>query len=924
MSAPTNRSPNPDPSLAEPKVPVRTTLPLGRACLSCRSKKKRCDALLPSCTRCADRNEPCIYSAPQESSAAATASTNPDSSRSIRTATLASTAGGPIRRTQSQSKRNESRDTMDKKLGLHPRTLKNRVDLLEKLLQDAQMSFAQSLIATDMESISFDLPPGSAPPLPPFDFPGSGPPDFVSAFNGSSPGSGKLSTSSPKQSGSGTLYSNVIQSDALFQQQQKNMDGIADLDPYEIVRSCGPVSAENENAPPPSWTTINSLLDSPDTYTLLLEYFVYSQVFSPAWMIHRETFFASVFTQPVILRLAMCALSARFGKHCISPEGAEKGEQYYQAARTMVHSEVEQPTVGKLQGILLLSIYAGFCSRVSVSWVYLGLAARMISILQLDKDPGNLPISWIEKETRRRTFWSVYFVDVMVTGLSGRKRYLSEKTPEVKYPGSELVWECAPLASITKADIPGGPQLDGLFVVNGRLTELIQRVMSLTRSTPKPTDYLEYVRLEAELLDWYETLPEQYRESRFSRGFSDSIAAVDRPPWLCICMLIQYYGAICMLHRPWLVLLVGSNDRTPAGDSNSDESGGTPNAFSNSSADFTPFGFAADELSPIQLRRCQTSLRKSFDGAMAVSRIIERAMEVNPTFQNINAMFGIGAFDSSLVLTLIVIRAASRNEPDLIANCRRAMTINVQATDILGKYSVVVRHVGNAHVSLLQRVDRIIEEVKGVAPEQSADDTFNVLEVLFSKDVENSGFPGSTGASGFPGIRSFVQIEPTMDVTTAMEQIKDFHEFNAVIGIRESVPGAQTVTPPSQAVLAPGILGGGYVTTSSSSSTGVYGVPTMSAPLPSGFEITLPAQQYANMPSTYLTNLSGSFPMVQNSSLPATSAPIGNGVMPEALLATLLNPSAPFYPDNEALGAAWSAMMDQREAAQSQNWDGRN
>ncbi|KAK7397537.1 hypothetical protein QQX98_013093 [Neonectria punicea] len=139
-----------------------------------------------------------------------------------------------------------------------------------------------------------------------------------------------------------------------------------------------------------------------------------------------------------LLIWAMLAITVRFSQS--APPGylsqVQASNTFANHARTLVLSLVDQPTVHRAQVLLMLTGHSWGAGEGRRAWVYLGMAVRMAQVLALFEEPA-LSMSrddFIEAEERRRTAWTCFLMDSLLSGGKGRDRMLSAEKMHIQLP----------------------------------------------------------------------------------------------------------------------------------------------------------------------------------------------------------------------------------------------------------------------------------------------------------------------------------------------------------------------------------------------------------------------------------------------------------------------------------------------------------
>lgn len=227
-----------------------------------------------------------------------------------------------------------------------------------------------------------------------------------------------------------------------------------------------------------------------------------------------------------ILVDAVCALAARFSTHPMLTGNAEQqrmnesegtrlqapeyGQAFAQRAKSAIPDAFPCPSVAVVQAALLLAYDEFGASRDSGLWMYLGIAIRMAQDLGMQTLQGlkfegregvtpksvkpdaegpngslsrgsssrrEQPIDPEEQEQEQRaaererldTFWSVFFLDRVISSGTGRPVTLRDRDIEISFP------------SLDEVDPTSGwpspfPALIRIIHLYGRVTDLINRI----------------------------------------------------------------------------------------------------------------------------------------------------------------------------------------------------------------------------------------------------------------------------------------------------------------------------------------------------------------------------------------------------------------------------------------------------------------
>ncbi|GJJ76819.1 hypothetical protein EMPS_09178 [Entomortierella parvispora] len=143
---------------------------------------------------------------------------------------------------------------------------------------------------------------------------------------------------------------------------------------------------------------------------------------------------------------AICAGVARFSDHpdVVTTPAFLAGEPFATNVRACVVDSIDIPTVSNVQALLFLAMYEYGAARGPRAWMFGGMAIRMAQELGLNREDSSpvfyLQGDWVMRETRRRTFWACFIMDVLASSSSGRPRMIDERDCEVLLPSEDNAW----------------------------------------------------------------------------------------------------------------------------------------------------------------------------------------------------------------------------------------------------------------------------------------------------------------------------------------------------------------------------------------------------------------------------------------------------------------------------------------------------
>lgn len=118
----------------------------------------------------------------------------------------------------------------------------------------------------------------------------------------------------------------------------------------------------------------------------------------------------------------------------------EASNAYAAHARRILQSDLETPSISRVQALLMLTGHDWGAGNGRRAWIYLGMAIRLVEVMDLTQElkvPRNrMPTreEFIEAEVRRRTAWTCFLMDSLLSGGKGRKRSLAAADMAIQLP----------------------------------------------------------------------------------------------------------------------------------------------------------------------------------------------------------------------------------------------------------------------------------------------------------------------------------------------------------------------------------------------------------------------------------------------------------------------------------------------------------
>lgn len=300
-----------------------------------------------------------------------------------------------------------------------------------------------------------------------------------------------------------------------------------------------------------------------------------------------------------VIMLGVLTLTARFHPTLVlhhsqagKPQDPLDASEYYASALKSALSpssnNLTNPTLDNIQALLMLGLYEWGQSRGLTGWVYVGIAIRLAQAvgLWLEDDPEHRIIrpttigtgantspepkdEIIKKEVRRRTLWSCYILDRMLSAGKARPNMLSSDRLRVFLPCPDQSFSFGMVSPPSFLDTnwlehgkkhssPVGND-DGalsryirLLNIFGKLSEWSYAGGRRTEGTTPPwKEKSTFYKLSKELEQWHEALPSNltFTVSNLTGHieYHNATVYVSMHTLYCLCLII--------LHREYIPFL---------------------------------------------------------------------------------------------------------------------------------------------------------------------------------------------------------------------------------------------------------------------------------------------------------------------------------------------------------------------------------
>lgn len=212
------------------------------------------------------------------------------------------------------------------------------------------------------------------------------------------------------------------------------------------------------------------------------------------------------------------------------------GEAFFDKAKQHLKDRIFQPaSPDTMHSLLIMYIYAmGRPSQIeSEAYMYLGLAIRMcldLNMYQESTDPDP-----VVRESNRRFFWAVYFLETLCTIHSDRPFAL---------PAEDLITVGFP--TLMDHEASGEKRWRVLFTTQRfRITRIYRNIMHKANQEKPLLSSIS--TLDKELKDWYEQLPSEFKYTPGDKETRDWATDSFREQ-ACIKLNFEYNFQLCQLY----------------------------------------------------------------------------------------------------------------------------------------------------------------------------------------------------------------------------------------------------------------------------------------------------------------------------------------------------------------------------------------
>ncbi|KAF2431617.1 hypothetical protein EJ08DRAFT_586999, partial [Tothia fuscella] len=114
----------------------------------------------------------------------------------------------------------------------------------------------------------------------------------------------------------------------------------------------------------------------------------------------------------------------------------EASNAYAAHARAIILPAIEEPTLSRIQALLMITGHSWGAGEGRRAWMYLGMAVRMAQVIGIFDEGAQAKTrdEFVAAEEKRRTAWTCFLMDSLLSGGRGRRRALSADDMHIALP----------------------------------------------------------------------------------------------------------------------------------------------------------------------------------------------------------------------------------------------------------------------------------------------------------------------------------------------------------------------------------------------------------------------------------------------------------------------------------------------------------
>jgi proline utilization trans-activator len=303
-------------------------------------------------------------------------------------------------------------------------------------------------------------------------------------------------------------------------------------------------------------TTVLSLLPTKEVTDAFVEAF-FNHVHPNYLLFHRPTFqnrYELMWNQPHILMRDtepgwVCSIFMMlvFGAQALENENLPQSKQiqhhYLDLVQSRMHLLISATTLINVQALLLLQLYQHNCTERNSAFMLLGCASRMAMALGMHREGTSSGFDDLEKEVRKRVWWTAYVFEQYQCAILGRPCAIEEAEVNVSFPDEIM--------------LDGGESVPSGYIEHSvRLVKLLsdirRKIYAVSNGpldrgeSPKAQMAIQFL---LELDTWHNSLPQQLR--------SECLSPLPKHRRAVILLHVQFHHVRSLVTRPFILRKVG-------------------------------------------------------------------------------------------------------------------------------------------------------------------------------------------------------------------------------------------------------------------------------------------------------------------------------------------------------------------------------
>ena len=324
------------------------------------------------------------------------------------------------------------------------------------------------------------------------------------------------------------------------------MEGIAGPDDDETFDIFNPTP--NEQIP--------TILPNFDLATALSDEFF--KRWSPLMpVLHRGSFFASMtslykngdnfndfcflFTFYIVL-----ATSLRLQPPTSGLQSVASDLDYFRKANQHIAAVLSASNLKTVQALVCMFLYLSSRYKPHATWQLSGLIVSISLQIGLHRHPHRFKLGPIESEMRKRTFWCVYTVNMLVCASQGLPRQLRDQDIDVDYP-NDLDDDFLDSEELGLRPLGEVTEMSAALAI-WRIARILSLILEELCTSNRQRFYSNALDLDEKLDSWRQNLP---RHLRFEITSEIEIEGLPRP---CGYLQFLFYYLKILIYRPVLTL----------------------------------------------------------------------------------------------------------------------------------------------------------------------------------------------------------------------------------------------------------------------------------------------------------------------------------------------------------------------------------